>query len=92
MNDCAHTSGDCGTVVLDGTVLDVSGWFGRALLTFFGLSGAVAQCPNNNCTGLQLVSGPGGANVWQPLGGPVTFIPNPNWDPNDPNSSPGIGA
>jgi RHS repeat-associated protein len=28
-------------------------------------AGAGAVCPNNNCSGLQLVSGPGGTNVWQ---------------------------
>ena len=77
MNDCAHTSGDCGTVVLDGTVLDVSGWFGRSLLNFLSDSGAAAQCPNNNCTGIQATQGPGGTTILQ------QWIPTQTWTTGD---------
>ncbi|HXN53934.1 MAG TPA: RHS repeat-associated core domain-containing protein [Candidatus Acidoferrum sp.] len=87
LTDCPQGK-TCG-ITLDGTEIDVSGWFGRMLLGFLSSSDAAAQCPNNDCTNRQLVAGPGGTNVWQQLGGGVTFIPNPNWNPNDLNSMPG---
>ncbi len=68
MDDCAHTSGDCGGITLDGEPINTYGsWFGRSLFGYITNGNGTAQCQTSDCTLTRIVQGGGGADVIQQL-------------------------